>query len=73
MAAELQEAPIGSVLFRPAMKPTLAERLSHISATIKLAALGTGPLMLNVDIKEAKDKPAKQVRVCVCMCAVAVC
>lgn len=43
------------------MKPTAVERLSHISATIKLAALGTGPLMLNVDIKEAKDKPPKQV------------
>lgn len=65
VAAELQNAPIGSVLFRPAMKPTLAERLSHISATIKLAALGTGPLMLNVDIKEAKDKPPKQVSVLV--------
>jgi hypothetical protein len=61
VAAELQEAPIGGVLFRPAMKPTVVERLSHISATIKLAALGTGPLMLNVDIKEAKDKPPKQV------------
>jgi hypothetical protein len=61
VAAELESQPAGSALFRPAMKPTLAERLSHISASIKLADLGTGPLILNVDIKEAKDKPAKQV------------
>lgn len=43
------------------MRATLAERLSNISASIKLADLSTGPLVLNVDIKEAKDKPPKQV------------
>jgi hypothetical protein len=53
------------------MKPTLAERLTHISASIKLAMLTTGPLILNVDIKEAKDKPAKQVGACEC-CLIAV-
>lgn len=62
VAQELQDKPPGSALFRPAMRPTLAERLSHISASIKLADLSTGPLLLNVDIKEAKDKPPKQAR-----------
>lgn len=61
VAQELQDKPPGSVLFRPAMRATLAERLSNISASIKLADLSTGPLVLNVDIKEAKDKPPKQV------------
>jgi hypothetical protein len=42
VAQELQDKPPGSALFRPAMKPTLAERLSHISASIKLADLPTG-------------------------------
>jgi hypothetical protein len=31
------------------------------TTSIKLADLSTGPLLLNVDIKEAKDKPPKQV------------
>lgn len=44
------------------MKPTLAERLCHISLSIKLAQLSTGPLILNVDVKEAPNKPPKQVR-----------
>lgn len=66
VAAELTTQPPGSALFRPAMKPTLAERLCHISLSINLAKLSTGPLILNVDIKEAANKPPKQVSGCPC-------